>query len=423
MENTASKPETLIKPVILKAGVPLAVSFAGFIYAWFVAKKSLSNNSSLSPNEESSHETNSHHEPKYEESCNSHSLSCIEDEGHSVVAESSVIHDTTCLEEEINGLRSRIEGMQMKELALRFQFDRYCDLKEQESVVGDIKNMLSLEAARVDFLDKEISSMETQNKRLEGFVVQYLRVVEQIERWKSENRMLRRRFQKLLKKSKAQTRLVNEQALKIELEEAEILRSRDALETKVNVIGKLEDKMEELQRVLDQLLDEKNELLNKLDTAEKSYASKIEAGDVRREDYKQLLDELEQVKKERADEAKELIYLRWTNACLRHDLMRHHEQQQDEDKTHLELEFGRSPEIIHYDSENELHNSLLEHHSDPSFDEHPSGHDHSDSACPKRTKLLERLKRWVEGSEKARVRHSVSKGAEEHLVPRRRSCS
>lgn len=149
----------------------------------------------------------------------------------------------------------------------------------------------------------------------------------------------------------------------------------------------------------------------------------IESGDVSREEYKQLVDELEQMKKERADEAKELIYLRWTNACLRHDLMRPHEQQQNQDKTHLELEFGRNDVVIHYDSEHELQNSLLEHQSDPSFDEHPSGHDQSDSACSKRTKLLERLKRWVDGSEKGRVKHSVSKGTDEHLVPRRKSCS
>ncbi|KAG5106492.1 hypothetical protein JHK82_043462 [Glycine max] len=143
----------------------------------------------------------------------------------------------------------------------------------------------------------------------------------------------------------------------------------------------------------------------------------IEDGDVSREECKQLLDELEQVKKERADEAKELIYLWWTNACLRHGLVRHHEQQQNQYKNHLELEFRRNNVVINYDSEHELHNSLLEHHSDPSFDKHASGHDHSDIACSKRTKLLERLKRWVDGSEKPRVRNFISKGAEEHLAP------
>ncbi|KAL2345153.1 hypothetical protein Fmac_006438 [Flemingia macrophylla] len=417
MENATSKHEVL-KPMILKAGVPLAVSFAGFIYAWFVAKKCLSKDSSLSPIEESSHETNSQYESKYEESYLSHSPSCMEDEGHGVIAESSMIHDTPCLEEEINGLRSRIEGMQMKELALRLQFARYCDLKEQDSMVGEIKNMLSLETSRVNFLDWAISSMETQNRRLESFVVQYLKVVEQREMWKSENRMLRRKFEKLLRKSKAQTRLAQEQALKIKLDGAEILIIRDDLETKINVIGKLEDRMEELQKALDQLQVEKNELLKKLDVAEKSNASKNEAADVSREEYNQLLDELEKLKKERTDEAKALISLRWSNACLRRDLMRQKEQQQNQDKSHVELEFGRSDEVIQYDSEHELHISFLE--------EHPSGDDHIHSgiACSKRTKLLERLKRWVEGCEKGRVRHSVSRGsAEEHLVPRRRSCS
>lgn len=145
----------------------------------------------------------------------------------------------------------------------------------------------------------------------------------------------------------------------------------------------------------------------------------IEAGDVSREEYKQVVDELEQMKKDRADEAKELIYLRWTNACLRHDLMRPHEQQHDQDKSHSELEFERNDVVIHYDSEHELHNSVLEHHSDPSFDEHHN----SDSGCSKRKKLVERLKRWVEGSEKGRIRHSVSKGTDENVVPRRKSCS
>ena len=59
------------------------------------------------------------------------------------------------------------------------------------------------------------------------------------------------------------------------------------------------------------------------------------------------------------------------------------------------MEFGENDVVINYDSEHEQHNSLLENHSDPSFDEHASGHHHSDIACSKRKKLLERLKRWV----------------------------
>ena len=265
--------------MILKAGVPLAVTLAGFIYAWIMAKKSLSKASSLSTNEANSTENKPHQGTKGEESCQS--LASIEDEGHttpmddSFLSGSSIIHDSPCLEQEITGLRSQIEGMQMRELALHLKFDQYRDLKEQECVLGETKNTLSMETACVEFLDREISSMETENRRLENFVVQYLRVVEQVEDWKSGNRVLQRKLQKLLRKSKAQSRLAKEQALKIKAEEAEILRCHDALQTRINVIDKLEDEIREIQRALDQLQTEKNELLKKLDTAEKSYASKV----------------------------------------------------------------------------------------------------------------------------------------------------
>ena len=61
-----------------------------------------------------------------------------------------------------------------------------------------------------------------------------------------------------------------------------------------------------------------------------------------------------------------------------YSLVRHHEQQQNKDKNHLEFKFGRNDVFINYDSEHEQHNSLLEHHSDPSFDEHASGHQRKD---------------------------------------------
>ncbi|KAF7804366.1 protein CHUP1, chloroplastic-like [Senna tora] len=357
MENTAFKAQ-VVKPVILKAGIPLALSLAGIIYAWIKTKKSLCKASSLTENEFDN---------------DSPQASSMEDDEQQGMALN------TSLEQEIIGLRSRIEGLQMKELALRLQFDRYCDMKEKESLLMEIRNLLSLETARVEFLDKEVSSMEAQNKKLESFLAQYLRIIGQLEDWKSENR--------------------------------------------IDVINELEDEMRELHRVLEELQEEKNELVKKLDAAEKSYASKIEAGDVSKEEYKQVVNEVEQLKKERGDEVKELIYLRWNNACLRHELMRQHEQQKNE---HIEVECEGSGGVIHYD---ELDHSPLEHehHNMVCFG---AAHTHSDGAYSKRKKLIKKLKRWVEGSEKARVKpeekgrfFSASYGTEETKTPARRSCS
>ncbi|KAG4996281.1 hypothetical protein AAZX31_10G060000 [Glycine max] len=441
MGLTALKAENLKPVILLKAGVPLAVSLAGLIYAWIVAKKNLSTKVFSSPEKECvSPKITCHQGTKHEESF-LHNLSSIKYEessfspmNSSVLSGSLVIHDhnNCCLEQEITSLRSQIEGLQMRELALRLQFELYCEMKEQESLLLDVKNMLSLENDRAEFLSKEISSIETETKRLESFVVQYMSVVEEHQYWKSQNRVLQKRVQRLLRDSKAKSRLIKCQALKIKEKEEEILRNHDALQTRVCVINKLEGEIMELQRILEQLEDEKDEVVKKLETAE-AYASKldkekmhrkplkyyleVESRDVSKEDYTKVLSELEEIKKDRATEIEELIHLRRVNACLREELMRHYEEQHEQDRDHEEVEFEGGLGVVKYESEHELHHSLLEHQNGSSA--------HGDHAASKRRKLLKRLKRWVEGSEKVRVKpeikcldmHSGSYGSKKPQVP------
>ena len=61
--------------------------------------------------------------------------------------------------------------------------------------------------------------------------------------------------------------------MKIEDTEAEILRNCDELETRSNFIRKLEEEVRELHKIMDQMQEEKNELLNKLELAENSASS------------------------------------------------------------------------------------------------------------------------------------------------------
>lgn len=359
MDNTSSKTE-LLTPLILKAGVSLA---ALSLAAWIIAKKKLHTASSNRHEGVDSPETNDAQQGvKPEES--SHGLPSKEDEEH----DSASRENNPNLQQEISELRSQIEGLQKKESDLRLQFDRYCDMKEQESLLMQIINLLSLEAARVELLQKEISFREAENGKLEGFLLQCMRIIEQLDCWKSQNRLLRGSLKKLQRKSKAQSRLTNKQALKIEAQEAEILENRDALQTGIDVMDQIKNEVRDLHSVLEQLQNEKNELLKKLDEAEKSYASKVEALDASKEECKQLVKEMEEMKKDREDEVKELIHLRWINACLKHEL----ERQQDEQKNE------------------------------------------SDGACFTQNKLARRLRRWVEGSDKARVSPVEKDGHESH---------
>ncbi|CAB4314631.1 unnamed protein product [Prunus armeniaca] len=93
--------------------------------------------------------------------------------------------------------------------------------------------------AHVEFLNREVSSIEAESQMLENLVVEYLRVLEQLEYWKSENGFLQRKVKKLLRKGRRQSQTIREQDLKLEAREAEVLRIYDALETRTKVIKKL----------------------------------------------------------------------------------------------------------------------------------------------------------------------------------------
>ncbi|XP_068307427.1 protein CHUP1, chloroplastic-like [Pyrus communis] len=153
------------------------------------------------------------------------------------------------------------------------QFIRYCDLKEQEFVLMEFSNMLLLVMALVEFLEREASSREVENQRLEKFVGGCLRTLEQMEYWESENGLLQRKVKKLLRKVKQQSCLIHEQDSKLDAREAKLLGIHGALETKTKVIKKLENETGELRALLEQLQDEKKGLLAKLGLAEKSTSS------------------------------------------------------------------------------------------------------------------------------------------------------
>ncbi|KAI5319199.1 hypothetical protein L3X38_038907 [Prunus dulcis] len=391
MESSTSKVEVIIKPMLLKTGIPLALSVVGFICAKLMAKRSLNPKESLSEADDQVLRDG--------DSFHSFSSTCVfsMEDHEPIIMDANVMnlaesleigYNKHELEEEISFLRIGLDDLQNRESELEMQFIHYCDLKEKKSVVVELRNMLLLEMAHVEFFNREFSSMEAESQRLQKLVVEYLRILEQLEYWKSENGFLQRK-----------------------------------------VIKKLEDEVGELRVVLDQVQDEKNVLLEKLELAEKS-ASSISKSNRFEVSHTADWRRRDQLSEKRAAELKELVYLRWSNACLRHELMRNQaqEEQQDQEKNNnLATDFEGSGEIADYG----LASMVLEH-NEPCF-----GIVSGDQACLKRQKLFQRLRRLVEGSDKAKGRrlgekerheevkcfgrHSVSADAEAHHIARR-SC-
>ncbi|KAI3472003.1 hypothetical protein Pfo_028691 [Paulownia fortunei] len=379
MESSSSKVEAM-KPVLLKAGIPLAVTLAGFILARIATRKSSLPTASPPPSESqvNSQETDSCETYADEESyhsLDSECLPCVDEDDHtcaeayyhSNALESSVMKESYELQEEILGLRSRIEDMQDREWQLEKRFLNYQDLKDQEIVLMELQNKLMLEINRVEFLGEKFRYWRQKSR---------------------ENEQLHKRVKKLLRKTKERCRILRKQSLQIESKETEISKNKKELE--------------------------------------------VEGETVTIENYNQLACELERLQKDEAAEVKELIYLRWCNACLRHELMRRNqEQEQMEENKQMENNFGGVVEIEEFGSDNELNRCTL------GQGESNLGFTSQNHAHSKRRKLIAKFKRWVEGIEKSKQnldekekhgnkcfrRCSVSDGAEEAYLPTRKSCS
>ncbi|KAM7531661.1 hypothetical protein LguiB_035071 [Lonicera macranthoides] len=411
MESSRTKLE-IFKPVFLKAGIPLAVSVASFIFARIQIRKIPVSKPSLS-------ETQSNEE-RFCSLDSTVSLPCLEENK---------------IDEEMVSLRNRIQDLQEKELKIEKHFLRYHNMKERELELMEFKNNLVLEMARIEFLGREISSIEEENKRFDEMVAEYLQVLVELEISRCENGLLRRKAKKFVKRAREFDGVIWKQGLQIEANEAEISRNHKELERKASTIKGLEGEIMELQTVIGKLQEEKNELVNKLEMTEKSALLKAETEEMIMEDYGHLLNELEQLQKDRSVEVKELIYLRWCNACLRHELTRRNQEQEEknlEGKINpLELESGGNGETGVFGLELELNGDALGH--SPSCLGLTSG----DHARPRRQNLVEKFKRWVEGKRKMKGkldekekhqfnslgRHSVCDGVEEKQIPARNSCS
>lgn len=506
MENNSTKVE-MMKPVFLKAGIPIAFTLAGYIIAKITTRKTP--NFQISPIQENPHDdvlridedghqnleiseslsclkvddydddhcyTNtlykdssqsfdlyqnkcifqaSPHEASTSEGGHQNleileSLSCVEahDDDHCSThtlyrdsLESFDLHQNKCkFQENPHGVSRNESGHQSLENSkslssvevdddhhcpthtlyrdssekckiqedFEAKFQQYTQLKEKEIALMDMQNKMLLEINKVEFLSKEITLMEVESQRFQNMVIEYLRMMELLDLSNSENSLLHRRVKKLLKKIKEHSRVIKEQNFQLEAKEKEISRNQQGLEMKDHVIKEMELEIQQLKM--------------ELELAKTSNQSKSDVEVVTIEDYKELVNELEQLQKDKASEDKELIYLRWCNACLRHELMRRNQEQMEQ-----KLNLGEENREIVEEFVPKVDELIIKRSSSIGHNEsclNSPINDHS-----KRRKLIQKFKKWVEGSDKMKYetncfrRHSVSNHTEDLILPARKSCS
>ncbi|RZC68457.1 hypothetical protein C5167_031760 [Papaver somniferum] len=205
-------------------------------------------------------------------------------------------------ENDILELTNMLKDLREKEKHIEIQLLEHYGLKGKENAVMEIHNQLKLNSVESKVFGLKIESLLADKRRLEEQVADRLKVVAELESAKATIKLLNWKI-----KSDA------------EHKQEEILSSHG-----------FDNKLNELPK--DNSTYENYDMLKKLETKQpKGYvtlsASEAEALRITnsrlRKENGELVKEIDHLQKKQSEDAKEHVYYKWVNACLRYELRNH----------------------------------------------------------------------------------------------------
>lgn len=136
--------------------------------------------------------------------------------------------------------------------------------------ISNTGNLLKMEMVRVEILNTRVSSMEVENQKVEHMAMDYGKVLKEMELWKSESQLLKRKVNMLYRIVRQQSRSIRRSQRRLGAHEMEVSNEKRDREEDRSVVKKLQDDVRELRRSLEQMEMEKKEILVKLNSAETS---------------------------------------------------------------------------------------------------------------------------------------------------------
>ncbi|MBA0703170.1 hypothetical protein Goari_022319 [Gossypium aridum] len=356
-----SREKSVLRALLLKLGIVVAISSAGFVYSRLRARMTkpyLPPPSSL-PVSGCCSEVDSRgidQGKDYVPDLRSAAASGPEEtsaQGASVGLSSSAIHGRDVLllqefndlveefdtsrafrtagkdvyEQEIKHLRNMVRVLREREQNLEVQLLEYYGLKEQESAVEELKNQLKINNMETKLFTLKIASLQSENQRLEKQVADHEKVVAELQTAKCRIKVLKKKLRHEVEQNREQILSVQKRVARLQEQEASA-DNHDA-KSKLGSLKVLEGEAEELRQSNARLQIENSELARKLESTQILANSVLENPEAEalnkmREclmlENEDLKKRMEQLQEDRCADAEELVYLRWINACLRYEL-------------------------------------------------------------------------------------------------------
>ncbi|XP_023756174.1 protein CHUP1, chloroplastic [Lactuca sativa] len=326
-----------LEPVLLKFAVPLALSIGGILYSWIMNKQSKASSSS--------------HDSRTRSDCNN-LMNSRSNPQASQIATSSLhfdplstdkrgLHDIESFkgyprgerdtnEQEIKNLRNSVRILKERERNLEIELLEYYGQKEQETAVMELQNRLKLNNMEAKLYALKIESLQADNRRLQAQMIDYTKVVTDLEAARAKIKMLKKKHKSEAEQNKNQILDFQQRVQKMQdNEHIRVVKVDPDFELSQNKVKSLEAEVEDLRKSNHNLLLENSDLERRLDCVQMIATSVLEEGENEKlkeesENLKKqnedMSQEIERLRAEKCADVEELVYLRWINACLRHEL-------------------------------------------------------------------------------------------------------
>ncbi|KAJ9568440.1 hypothetical protein OSB04_004406 [Centaurea solstitialis] len=233
-------------------------------------------------------------------------------------------------DQEITSLRNLVKILKERESNLEIQLLEYYGLKEQETAVMELQNRLKLNNMEAKLFALKIESLQADNRRLEAQMADYTKAVSDLEAARSKIKTLKKKLRSETEQNKKQMLDFQQRVQKMQQDEHENAAGIDPeIGSSLDKLKGLEAEVEELRKSNHSLQLENDDLGRRLDCVQMLATSVLEDSETEKlreetqnlkKENEDLSKEIERLQADRCGDLEELVYLRWINACLRHEL-------------------------------------------------------------------------------------------------------
>ncbi|XP_015069227.1 protein CHUP1, chloroplastic [Solanum pennellii] len=232
-------------------------------------------------------------------------------------------------EQEIKSLKNTVKTLKERERILEIQLLEYYGLKEQETAIMELQNQLKINNVEAKIFGLKIESLTEDKMRLEAKVSDYGKVVCELEAAKVKIKQLKKKVRSEADHSKEHILALQEKVMKLHDQEKKNVEAESDVQLKLQRLKDLEIQTDELNKSNQSLRKENSDLAHRLESVqiiassvlenEETEALKKETLQLKKQN-EDLAKDVERLQADRCTDAEELVYLRWINACLRHEL-------------------------------------------------------------------------------------------------------